>query len=405
MTKGSVPRDRLYKKLGIPERRNDPTLPDKNYFYLLGINEDQDDHEVAAQVGQAYAKRMQDFKTYGHIDRSEAGRLQKECTKAKRALSDPQLLDAHRQMVRHLRLDDFATEAERLHQGAVTEEHAATILKQSAATYGFPASEVDQVVKDLLERFGSWAVSQEVVSHPLPRWLWISLPVVFFGALVSHGLLAFLSLTALAIGLLQSIRLRSGGYAAWGFTSFFFGLLCFMVFDFSVPPASVNGGHNDGFFNPQSAPVGGAKGTEAGPLSLAAGDYSGWQMEGSAFGTAPVSETIEGDMMHFADSFKPTQSDNATGRLTSGSFVIEYRRLRFLIAGGKYPGRCCVNLVANGDVQRTATGSADRELREVVWDLTDLIGQTAHIEILDIVGSTNPFAPGWIRAGEFTFLQ
>src|SRR5262249_22486710 len=56
--------------------------------------------------------------------------------------------------------------------------------------------------------------------------------------------------------------------------------------------------------------------------------------------------------------------------------------------GGKHPGKACINLLVAGKVVRTATGPNDRpggseQLDWHSWDVADLEGRTAVIEIVD----------------------
>jgi len=121
--------------------------------------------------------------------------------------------------------------------------------------------------------------------------------------------------------------------------------------------------------------------------------YGAWKVEGTAFGPGPARGTLPGQMAvagflggGLVNSFHG--GDGATGRLTSPPFRIERRYLRFLIGGGKHPGRTCINLLVDGMTVRTATGPNDRpggsELLEAAeWDLADLAGKSAVIEIVD----------------------
>jgi sucrose-6-phosphate hydrolase SacC (GH32 family) len=80
--------------------------------------------------------------------------------------------------------------------------------------------------------------------------------------------------------------------------------------------------------------------------------------------------------------------DGSTGRLVSPEFIIARRWINFLIGGGMHPGRTCMNLLLEGKVLRTATGPNDRpggseRLDWASWDVADLDGRPARIEIVD----------------------
>ena len=78
-----------------------------------------------------------------------------------------------------------------------------------------------------------------------------------------------------------------------------------------------------------------------------------------------------------------TGGDDSQGTLTSPEFKIERRYLNFLIGGGRHPGEACINLSVDGKTVRTATGSNSEHLRLRSWDVGELIGKTARIEIVD----------------------
>lgn len=83
-----------------------------------------------------------------------------------------------------------------------------------------------------------------------------------------------------------------------------------------------------------------------------------------------------------------TQGDYPTGTLTSADFIIQGQTINFLIGGGNNPinkssGPTAVVLIVNGEMVRDATGQNSETMRRVVWNVSDLIGKTARIKILD----------------------
>ena len=122
-------------------------------------------------------------------------------------------------------------------------------------------------------------------------------------------------------------------------------------------------------------------------------DYGAWQVEGTAFGKAPARGTLPGQMhvsgfkgKGLVNSF--SGGDKTTGLLTSPIFVIERKHISFLIGGGGWPGKTCINLLVDGKVVRTATGpnlkpGGSEELELASWDVADLEGRAACIQIVD----------------------
>lgn len=122
-------------------------------------------------------------------------------------------------------------------------------------------------------------------------------------------------------------------------------------------------------------------------------DYGPWRATGTAFGAGPAQGTLPNQMpvsgyegKGLVNSF--AGGDAAIGTLTSPAFTIERPFLRFLIGGGMHPGETCLNLLRDGQVVRTATGPNDRpggteQLSWFTWDVADLVGQTATLEIVD----------------------
>ena len=128
-------------------------------------------------------------------------------------------------------------------------------------------------------------------------------------------------------------------------------------------------------------------------VDFEAKDYAGWTAAGEAFGTGPARGTLPGQMevtgfegKGLVNSFR--NGDAATGTLTSAEFTVERPYLRFLIGGGGYAGKTCMNLLVGGRVVRTATGpntvpGGSEALTPASWDVREFAGRKARIEIVD----------------------
>jgi len=127
------------------------------------------------------------------------------------------------------------------------------------------------------------------------------------------------------------------------------------------------------------------------PIVLAdfeGGSYGDWRVEGPAPGSQPASGKLgnQNEVTGFQGSglvntYQP--DDDGRGRLTSPSFAIERKYVNFLIGGGKHPKEACINLIVDGAVKRTATGRNEERLLWDSWDVAELEGQQARIEIVD----------------------
>lgn len=79
-------------------------------------------------------------------------------------------------------------------------------------------------------------------------------------------------------------------------------------------------------------------------------NYGAWKVEGTAFGTKPAPGTLPGQMAVEGFAGKGCVNsfyggDNSVGRLTSPEFKIGRPFMRFLIGGGGFEGKTCLNLV------------------------------------------------------------
>jgi fructan beta-fructosidase len=121
----------------------------------------------------------------------------------------------------------------------------------------------------------------------------------------------------------------------------------------------------------------------------------GWKTEGTAFGTGPAKGTLPNQMevtgylgKGLVNSF--LGGDDATGKLTSPAFTIERPYISFLIGGGGHDG-LGINLIMDGKIVRTARGpnvvpGGSERLDWHDWDVSDLQGKEAFIEIVDSIG-------------------
>ena len=131
------------------------------------------------------------------------------------------------------------------------------------------------------------------------------------------------------------------------------------------------------------------------------GSYKGWTVEGTAFGTRPVKlsevpayqspQTMGAHGEALVNSHASAiggPSDLAKGKLTSATFTVERRYIKFLIGGGEDPDKLGLRLVMDGKVVRSATGNNDNRLRLDTFDVREFEGQKAHLEIVDDRGDS-----------------
>ena len=81
-----------------------------------------------------------------------------------------------------------------------------------------------------------------------------------------------------------------------------------------------------------------------------------------------------------------TWTTSARGRRVSAPFVISQPYLNFRIGGGDYEYKTCLNVVVKGEIVRTETGRGTERPHPASFDLTDRLGQEAHLEIVSEAG-------------------
>ena len=128
-------------------------------------------------------------------------------------------------------------------------------------------------------------------------------------------------------------------------------------------------------------------------------DYGDWKTTGEAFGAGPAPGTLPKQMevtgfrgKGLVNTYLP--GDGGTGTLTSPPVKIERRFVNFLIGGGGFHGKTCVNLLVAGKVVRTAVGpnvvpGGSEALDWCSWDVGEFLGHQGVIQIVDL------HAGGW----------
>ncbi len=117
-------------------------------------------------------------------------------------------------------------------------------------------------------------------------------------------------------------------------------------------------------------------------------DYGNWKATGEAFGKAPAHGTLASQQSvsgflggGLVNTF--LGGDGPHGTLTSPALTIERKYINFLIGGGSHTDETCINLIVDGQVVRTATGKDNEKLEWHFWNVKDLQGKSARIEIVD----------------------
>ena len=139
--------------------------------------------------------------------------------------------------------------------------------------------------------------------------------------------------------------------------------------------------------------------------------FEGWKVEGTAFGDRPYDRRelqqkrklgeLGGPSKGVACSYSndPKGTDIGVGKLTSKPFTIDRRFINVWIGGGDLEGKTCVNLVVDGKIVISQTGSRDHRHSLHIFDTRALEGKQATIVIVDDSES------GWgqISVGGITF--
>ncbi len=131
--------------------------------------------------------------------------------------------------------------------------------------------------------------------------------------------------------------------------------------------------------------------------------YESWTPLGHAFQGGPAQD-VPLDVRGVQGSGYATSgrtSDVLTGRLLSDPFVIPKQYINFLITGGDFPHRTCLNVIVFGQrlPELTATGDGTGRMRLVSFEVRNLIGREARFELVDDVRDEG----GWIAVDRIFF--
>jgi fructan beta-fructosidase len=120
------------------------------------------------------------------------------------------------------------------------------------------------------------------------------------------------------------------------------------------------------------------------------GGFDGWHVEGAAFNAGPAKGNKpgqDGQVSGFTGNYLvnsfSAEKHGGAGRLLSPAFVIDRDHVNFLLGGGDRPGVLAVNLLVDGRAVRTASGGRNLALLPFGWDVRDLRGREARVEIVD----------------------
>ena len=134
-----------------------------------------------------------------------------------------------------------------------------------------------------------------------------------------------------------------------------------------------------------------------------------WEGEGDAFAGNPFgsgnpsnsdsSGESLGQRFASSNSAGTEEGKQNRGRLLSKSFSIQRDYIHFLISGGSKG--VSVHLLVDGKAARTAAGNRDNQFRPARWDVRDLRGRQAKIELKDDASDNW----GYVAADHFVFSQ
>src|SRR6266545_3441673 len=125
-------------------------------------------------------------------------------------------------------------------------------------------------------------------------------------------------------------------------------------------------------------------------------DCGDWKVVGTAFQQGPASgadelrrleiENADGDIVASSEKEIGRQDDRPQGTLTSPEFKVTRKFISFRIGGGDHEHHTCINLLVDGRVVRSATGSRSDRMFPASWDVSQWRGRKAQVQLVDVAG-------------------
>lgn len=128
------------------------------------------------------------------------------------------------------------------------------------------------------------------------------------------------------------------------------------------------------------------------------GSLRGWRLQGMAFVQQPVDRQPAhwgrrpwNERQYWVGTYDRrsnggpsiVQGDGPRGELHSQSFIVVRPKMTFLVGGGNHPSLTYVSLWVEGKERFRVTGRNETKMRAVSWDLSQYIGHSAEIRIVD----------------------
>ncbi|MEN6644615.1 MAG: ankyrin repeat domain-containing protein [Armatimonadia bacterium] len=136
----------------------------------------------------------------------------------------------------------------------------------------------------------------------------------------------------------------------------------------------------------------------------------GWTLRGDCWGGQPSADaSYPGRMKGYTGrAFLCTMGDRApaaTGLAVSRPFTITSPYIHFLVGGTDATDHACVALVVDGVAARSATGADSDEMLPACWDVRDLVGRQAHLEVIDAGDGDTDLSSGHPEGRDYLLLD